>query len=46
MNNVVVIPGEQQRDSAIYTDMYPFSPKLSSHPACRIALSRVPCATQ
>ena len=27
-----------------YTYMYPFSPKLPSHPGCHITLSRVPCA--
>ena len=29
-----------------YIYMYPFSPKLSSHPGCHITLSRVPCAMQ
>ena len=29
-----------------YTYMYPFSPKLPSHPGCHIALSRVACALQ
>ena len=29
-----------------YIHMYPFSHKRPSHPACRIALSRVPCAIQ
>ena len=29
-----------------YTYMYPFSPKLPSHPGCRITLSRVPYAIQ
>ena len=27
-----------------YTNMYPFSPELLSHPGCHIALSRVPFA--
>ena len=26
--------------------MYPFSPKLPSHPGCHVTLSRVPCAVQ
>ena len=25
--------------------MYPFSPKLPSHPGCQVTLSRVPCST-
>ena len=29
-----------------YLYMHAFSPKLRSHPACHIALSRVPCAVQ
>ena len=29
-----------------YIYMYPFSPKLPSHPGCCITLSRVPCAVQ
>ena len=29
-----------------FTYMYPFSPKLPSHPGCHITLSRVPCAIQ
>jgi len=29
-----------------YVCMYPFSPKLPSHPGCHITLSRVPCAIQ
>ena len=29
-----------------YIYMYPFSPKLPSHPGCHITLSRVPCALQ
>ena len=44
ITNVVTDSGEQQRDSAIY--MYPFSPKLPSHPGCHITLSRVPCTIQ
>ena len=28
-----------------YISMYPFSPKLPSHPDCHITLSRVPCNT-
>ena len=42
VNNVVIILGEQQRNSAMY--MHPFSPKLPSHPDCHVTLSRVPCA--
>ena len=26
-----------------HIDIYPFSPKLPSHPGCHITLSRVPC---
>ena len=29
-----------------YTYMYPFFPKLPSHPGCHITLGRVPCAIQ
>ena len=29
-----------------YLYMYPFSPKLPSHPGCHMTLSRVPCAIQ
>ena len=29
-----------------YIYMYPFSPKLPSHPGCHTTLSRVPCAVQ
>ena len=29
-----------------YIYMYPVSPKLSSHPGCRVTLSIVPCAIQ
>ena len=39
IGNMIVL-GEQQRDRV----MYPFSPKLPSHPDCCITLSRVPCA--
>ena len=34
----------QQRDSVIYIYLYPFSPKLRSHPGCHKILSRVSCA--
>ena len=47
INNVVIVSGGQQRDSIQpYMYMYPFSPKLLSHPGCHITLSRVPCAIQ
>ena len=29
-----------------YVSMYPFSPRLPSHPGCPITLNRVPCAVQ
>ena len=45
MNNVVIISGRHQRDSAIHVYMYPFSPKLPSHPGCHITLNRDPCAS-
>ena len=34
------------KGTQLYVYMYPFSPKLPSHPGCCITLSRVPCATQ
>ena len=34
------------KGTQLYVYMYPFSPKLLSHPGCCITLSRVPCATQ
>ena len=36
MDNVVMVSGAQQSDSAAHT--YPFSPKLPSHPGCHITL--------
>ena len=38
----MIVSGEQQRDSAIYIYMYPFSAKRLSHSGCHRALSRVP----
>ena len=29
MNNVVIVSGEQRRDSATHTHAYPFSPKFN-----------------
>ena len=40
INNVVIVTGKQQGESAIHTYMYPFSPKLPTHPGCHITLSR------
>ena len=42
VNNIVIVSGEQGRDSAIHISMYPFWPKLPSYPGCHITLSRVP----
>ena len=39
--NVVIVSGEQQRDSAKYI-LVSILPKLPSHPGCHITLSRVP----
>ena len=39
--NIVLVSGDQWRDSVIYTQ---FSPKFHSHPGCHITLSRVPSA--
>ena len=44
INNVVIVSGEQQRDSAIHINVS-ILPKLHSH-GCPITLSRVPYATQ
>ena len=45
INNVFIVSGGQQRDSAIYIYTYPFFPKLPSPlPGCHIPLTRVPCA--
>ena len=41
-NNVVIVSGEQQRDSATHIHVS-ILPKLPSHPGCHITLSRVPC---
>ena len=45
MDNVVVVSGEQRRDSAIHIHVS-FSPKVPSHPGCHITLSRVPYAIE
>ena len=45
MINDVTVSGEQQRDSP-FIYVYPFSPKLPSHPDCHETLSGVPCAIQ
>ena len=42
VNNIVIVSGEQGRDSAIHISMYRFWPKLPSYPGCHITLSRVP----
>ena len=43
-NSIVVVSGEQRRDSAIHIHVS-ILPKSPSYPGCHIALSRVPCAT-
>ena len=43
INNVVIVSGGQQRDSAIHIHVS-ILPRLFSHPGCHITLSRVPCA--
>ena len=45
INTVVIISGEQQRNSAICICVS-FLPQTVSHPGCHIALSRVPYAIQ
>ena len=42
-NNVVIFSGGQEGTEP-YIYMYPFSPKLPSHPGCHITLSTVSCA--
>ena len=42
MNNVVIVSGGEQRDSAIPIHVS-ILPKLPSHPGWHITLSRVPC---
>ena len=42
VNNVVMVSGEQRRDSAIHTHVC-ILPQLPSHPGCHVTLSRVPC---
>ena len=43
--NVVIVSGEQQRDSAIHVHASILS-QLPSHPDCHLTLSRVPGAVQ
>ena len=43
INNTVIVLGNSEGTQP-YIYMYPFSPKLPSHPSCHIALSSVPCA--
>ena len=43
MNSVVIVSGEQQRDSAIHIHVS-ILPQTPSHPGCHITLSKVPCA--
>ena len=45
INNVVIVPGGQQRDSAIHIHASILS-KTPSHPGYHITQSRVPCAVQ
>ena len=42
INNVEIISGGQQRDSAIHIYLYLFSHKPPAHPGCHIKLSRIP----
>ena len=43
INNIVIVSSKQQETQPdIY--MYPFSPKLPSHPVFQITVNRVPCA--
>ena len=42
MNNAVIVPGGQQKDSAIYTCIHS-PPNSPFHPGCRITWSRAPC---
>ena len=43
IHNAAVISGEH-KGTQPYVCQYPFSPKIPSHPGCRITLGRVPCA--
>ena len=43
VNNVVIVSGELQGTQP-FIYMYPFSPRLPSHPGHNMTLSRVPCA--
>ena len=42
-NSVLIVSGEQRRDSAIHIHVC-ILPQTPSHPGCHITLSRVPCA--
>ena len=41
-NNVIIVSGEQRRNSVIY----PFSPEFPSHTGCHVTLNRVPRAAR
>ena len=45
INNVVIVSGEQRRDSAIHIHVS-ILPQAPSHPGCHVTLCRVPCAVQ
>ena len=45
VNNVVIVLGEQQRNSVVHI-LHTVSPQAPSHPDCRITLSGVPSAIQ
>ena len=45
MDNVVIVSGEQGGTQS-YMYMFPFSPKLPSHPGCHKTVSRAACALQ
>ena len=46
INSVVVVLGEQQRDSAIHIHVSFLLPPNPSHPGCHITSSRAPCGIQ
>ena len=46
MINNVMIASVDSKETQPFIYMYPFSPKLSSHPGCNITFDRVPPAIQ
>ena len=44
-NNVVIVSGEQQRNSVIHIHVSNL-PRTPPHPGCQITLSKTPCAIQ